>query len=569
MIFYYGMTNFHILSILLHKLVFRKNDKAVLYVSIFLQNNQPKLVENLRKSGLFEKVVIFQEHNWSRDKLIGKKKKEELNKIIDLVEKQLGDNLKDYNEINISADHDTLGIYLLNKKIEYNYFEDGCSILSNNQLLLNTIKNQNYNKYLFLKQIPIIGNGQNVINRYGNLKKQKKNYKNEKDIHFSVEELLQQLSTKDINKILRIFDVKKFEIKEKSKNLLLTWHYYNMNYMTLEDQKLFFSLLVDYFSDNDEKLVIKPHPSDTQGKYEEWFKDAIVLNRYMPSELLPCCFEGKFRKGITNWSTSVYSLSSILDEVVDFDTRIDTTFKSMDTYYTVVKILEDNKTKKKQKLTLYNINDLLLKRLLNYYFKNYEQFYKINIIETCNYDDDGIYIVSDKKNVDYNDKKVINIDSFASHLNADNILEIDGINKEYIGIYNFKISKSKYSKQLKYSNYNLNTNFVDKNKYVKNILKNSEKLVQINSEMKIEDIIEERKYNSLDDYNRFLSNNNNKLYDDNQRLSNDNQKLLKENKELSKNYSNTLNELYTVLNSKSWKLTNPIRKITVLLKGKK
>ena len=87
--------------------------------------------------------------------------------------------------------------------------------------------------------------------------------------------------------------------------------------------------------------------------------------------------------------------------------------------------------------------------------------------------------------------------------------------------------------------------------------------------MKIEDIIEERKYNSLDDYNRFLSNNNNKLYDDNQRLSNDNQKLLKENKELSKNYSNTLNELYTVLNSKSWKLTNPIRKITVLLKGKK
>ena len=52
----------------------------------------------------------------------------------------------------------------------------------------------------------------------------------------------------------------------------------------------------------------------------------------MPAELFPYCINNTFEKGITCWSTSIYSLESILKKTINFDIRIDKTYKDMENH---------------------------------------------------------------------------------------------------------------------------------------------------------------------------------------------------------------------------------------------
>ena len=65
--FYYAMTNYHILCCLLHKMCINKN-KGVLYISSFIRYNQPNIVENILKSGIFEEVYFYEELEYTKTK---------------------------------------------------------------------------------------------------------------------------------------------------------------------------------------------------------------------------------------------------------------------------------------------------------------------------------------------------------------------------------------------------------------------------------------------------------------------------------------------------------------------
>lgn len=334
MIFYYAVTNYHILNCILHRLKYNKDKKAILYVSKWHPEHLV-LIKNIKKTKFFDRVLVLDEVVFpSGNSKIGIKR---IKSDIEYINKEISDrnriDFDSYEEINVCGDHYGLSIYLNYNGINYNYFEDGCGILSNLDLLMNNIKKIDYSRYQILKYLDLPGSSKYVLKRFGDLNSQLPNYYNNKDIHFSVKEELEKIGKITLKKMISIFD-DSFVIDDfNDYDILLTFHYNNLGIMSLEEQRLFYSYLLDFFGHD--KIVIKPHPSDIQGKYQEWFPMLRFLPRKMPSEFLPLLVRNNFNNAITGWSTSVNGLKGKVKNIVIFDQQIDYKYKIMLKYYMI------------------------------------------------------------------------------------------------------------------------------------------------------------------------------------------------------------------------------------------
>ena len=517
--FYYAMTNYHVLCCLIHKLVINKN-KGTLYLSSFLQYNQPNIVNNIKESKIFEEVKFYDELEFKKTEKIMNKDEisNEIKRINNLVEKNIGKEIKAADNIYLCSDFYSIGVYVNNNNIKYSYFEDGCGILSRYYMPFKILEKENPNRAAIVKKQGAFGNNKNVINRFGSLKEQEEGYSNPKDIDFSVKDLLKKLSNSDINKILKIYEAKKINIKDKKAVLLLTMHYNEL--MNHDEQKNIYTSLIDYLSDENRKIVIKPHPADTIWDYDKIFKGSKVINRYMPAEIFPYCLNNKFEKGITCWSTSIYNLKDILKSIVNFDTRIDKTYKDFDKYYAVVEFLNTIKSEKKINIIFKEINEIQFEKLLEKYIKDYKKYFTFDENEI-----NSIYITNKKDNSLIN-KKVISLEY---DINSKNYIHIKRKTKEkeedvFISIYNIdNINKLSVKKDLKYSNKTIIINNINEEEH-KDILLNIVKKQNDNTEKKI------------------------KKYED---------KIAKLEKEIQEK-NKKLEGIYT---STSWKVTKPIRKM--------
>ena len=452
--FYYIMTNYQLLECILHRMCFNNSDnKKVLYLSSYLANNQPKLVESLRKSKIFDGVECYEETFFSHEH--GINIAQEIDRISNDVEQKYGKIINDADNLYIGQDFDALGVYLVHKKIKYSYFEDGCGTYTNEEVLCNIIKKENENRFEIIKKLKLIGKSKYAERVFCDFEHQKKEKIDAKCIDFSIKKILEEMKPKEIDTLLQVYGFNRKNQKRKgSKDLLLTWHYSNMKMLTLDEQYLFFSLLTDYFHDDNSTLYVKPHPSDIQPDYKKIFKNAVILEGLMPSELLPYCISDVFENAITNWSTSVFGLKNIIHNIINFDKRIDETYIDFDKYYAIVLLLDKIKSKEKVTLICENINEIQLLRLLDKYFSNYQNYYTFSDKENPNMD--TIYIVKERLKED--NKKVIEL---KETFNAPNYIQITkeykekGKNEEYIGIYNFERVYIEGEKDLKYSGYKI------------------------------------------------------------------------------------------------------------------
>ena len=394
---YYAMTNYQLLSCILHKIVYNQKNNARILLSSFLIYHSPDLVEKLRRSEFFSDVLVYDEVIFSHEKSV--EIQDEITRIRDNVGCKYGALINGSNNVYIGQDCDSLGVYLVSIGKEYYYFEDASGSYSKPEVLLAIIKKENPNRYAIIKKLGLIGKSRFVLSIYCDFENQSKSFDSSRCVDFSVKKILKTLDTKKMTRILNIYGCRRYDLRGKKKVLLLTWHYSNMGFMTVEEQRLFFTLLVDYFRDETEVLFIKPHPSDKQSNYKEWFDDAIVLERCMPSELLPFCVEGKFERGITNWSTSVLGLGEILDDVVNFDKDIDKTWRDFHKYFAISQYLNSIRRPYRQRIVLVDINIKQLKQLMKRYIKRFLWFYGF-----CKRG--GIYIV-DKYDEKYYNKRCI------------------------------------------------------------------------------------------------------------------------------------------------------------------
>ena len=528
--FYYAMTNYHLLCCILHKML-DNNNPARLYISSYLVDNQPTIIDNLKEANIFNEVYEFKEISFTHtDKLMNDKELNlELDRVCKEVEKVIGKELKESKNIYLCSDFYSIGFYLITNKIKYNYFEDGCGTISKRDLPFRIIEKENPNRAALVNKLNALGENEYVVNRYASLKNQIDNYYNELDIEFSVKEKLEELKDKDINKILKIYNVKKIKIEEKNKvNLLLTMHYNQI--VTENNQKRIYSNLLDYFTKKNEQIIVKPHPADTLKNYSKIFDNVKELNRYMPAELFPYCINKKFEKGITCWSTAIFGLKNIIKNIISFDTRIDTTYNDFDKYYAIISYLKEIKEDKIINIKTIDINEIQFINMLKYHFKDYKKYYNITEIE----DNNTIYIV-DKLNDSLNKKKVIVLNT---NYKTDGMLYLREIFNDNeiintIGINNLKEIELNINYEKNYSKSKLNIKYINKKDY----LDVMEHIIN-NSNIKVEELEKE-----LSEKNSIIRVRDESIYFLNKNIS---------------SLQETINNIYS---SKSWKLTKPIRVI--------
>lgn len=599
MVLYYAMTNYHILNCILHKLKYNKNKKAVLYLSEW-HSEHSKLIRQIKETGFFDKVLVFHEVLFPKTttELSKEKIKENIKKISNQIENNLHNKLSKFDEINICGDHYGFSVYINYKNIKYNYFEDGAGILSKKNILMNNIKKIDYSRYQILNYMNLPGESKNVIHRFGDLQSQLNNYQNKKDIDFSVKAELKKINKKDIEKIIHIFleNNQKIECFDNY-NILLTFHYNNLGIFDMEEQRQFYNFLIDYYN-NDYNIVIKPHPSDVQPNYKEWFPNFKVMPRNLPSELLPFFLKNKFHYAITGWSTSVNGLKDILDDTIKFEQDIDFKYMKFNQYYCIYQVIKNIFSE--YNIILINLN----KEYINNFSKSDNKYFNIDkkslndLKKEQNNDRKKLIIIDENTESPNNLLNIMNRlgeNDAIIYTDSDNT-DIDSIqNKDIISI---EIKKKIINKENYYYQNILDfecIHFITKSNKIKDeIIKFNTKKVLPLSNIQIE--LNNDKEIMINDYQLFLNNqikklqNENKnlksvvlekekkineqminykdLLNNNKMLNNDYNKINQENQCLKKEQSNDKliiqelqNEIKSILNSNSWKMTKWYRTI--------
>ena len=392
---YYAVTNYHLLCCILHAIKYHAKEDNILYLSCWHPDNEI-LIKQLKKTNVFSRVELFQEVAFpSGNKKISNKQMEiDIKKIIECIPKKFIEDVSKSTEINIAGDHYCVSVYLEKNKIIYNYLEEACGVLSDEERLMKIIRNIDYSRYQIMKKLKLPGNHSFIKTRYGDLNHQLDGYSNNKDVHFSVPDILGTLSKKQLKDIVKVFSEEEFEIP-KSSTLLLTFHYVNMNLLDLESQRYLYSILLDYFFKGN-KVVIKQHPSDVQPDYHKWFPRALILPRKMPSELLPFLSENKFTRALTSYSTSIFSLKSYCNDVVSFGMYIEKQFKLIHKYYFILNMLKEISNKEDYKIIGLGLDDSIVKNIL--------KEYDINNL--------NINLVSNISDINKEKKKIIVIDEY-------------------------------------------------------------------------------------------------------------------------------------------------------------
>ena len=247
MILYYGITTYHFLCFALHKLIYHKNDEAVLFIPERI-NDATILKRNFEKAGIFNEIFLYKEIFFSNKSFTEDILNDSIKKSILLVEKYPYD-FSSFSEINIAQDYFSLGIYLNIKKIKYNYFEDACGRLSTDDDLCEHIKIISKVRWHLIKKYRLLGNNKNVNNRYGDLSRQKEGYFNSKDVNFSVKKILNNMKYNDIINIAKLFCDKEISIDNNlNDTLLLSQHYINIGVLNYSEQEKLYKLVLDYFA---------------------------------------------------------------------------------------------------------------------------------------------------------------------------------------------------------------------------------------------------------------------------------------------------------------------------------
>lgn len=103
--FYYAMTNYHLLCCILHKML-DNNNPARLYISSYLADNQPTIIDNLKEANILNEVYEFREISFTlTDKLMNDKELNlELDRVCKEVEKVIGKELKESKNIYLCSD---------------------------------------------------------------------------------------------------------------------------------------------------------------------------------------------------------------------------------------------------------------------------------------------------------------------------------------------------------------------------------------------------------------------------------------------------------------------------------
>ena len=327
---YICSTYYHVLISVLKSLDNSENEIAV---TDYIPENS-KLIERLRKSGLFQKVHEFQNYG-PENKLEGLFWRRIFE---DIKFRKYGPKVEFLNYANIYLFMDDIcyAHYLKDHKIEYNVIEDGYNsfkmiekspfsyMVRKNCGIKNKIKNilfplnyrnsQYYQRCGLIKSIEVNEKQGIVLDIY-----------DERVIELPRKKLFDKINNENRNRILNVFlDDRTIESIEMCPvALILTYCFYTDGIMKSEHEQVeLYANVCSRYLQMGFRPVIKPHPRDCCN-YKS-IKGASVIDRYFPAELVKYLEE----KIEIDKYVSIYSSS-----VNNFDKRKVDYFSTIEEFY--------------------------------------------------------------------------------------------------------------------------------------------------------------------------------------------------------------------------------------------
>jgi len=150
-------------------------------------------------------------------------------------------------------------------------------------------------------------------------------------------------------------------------------------------------LLLDYFA-KDSQIVFKAHPKDVYFKYDDVIKNAFVIRRNLPSELLPFMFTKMLKRVITASSTSIGGVSMVAEESYSFSTDIEVNYAYLHVANAIARLIKEVEEKR----------NIIINLKEDSYLQNFMKLYKICQSEEISYEN-SIFIETDGVPKSYNE----------------------------------------------------------------------------------------------------------------------------------------------------------------------
>lgn len=223
---YYGLTNYHLLCSILHKMIYLPNEKAIFIAS---QGVLKDRINELKKANIFDEVYYIEDKE-IRDQKFNEQLSE--NSSVQEVENVSQDFAKEYSkmipfDINkidnfyIFADHGAFGLYLLIQKYKYVYLEDAKGLYSNWKNLDRILEVKDPGMRIVALHYGAYGKSNLILERYVDYSSQLENCDLSNCKDFEVNNLLDKLNDKNLNKIFKLFKMNRYFCKGNEKIALI------------------------------------------------------------------------------------------------------------------------------------------------------------------------------------------------------------------------------------------------------------------------------------------------------------------------------------------------------------
>lgn len=337
MVIYHTVTYYHILKSAVHKLRFHPDEDGAILVPIGLERKCSGLLNFTAQDAVFSNVCYYAWHNNPPGGDVELKAKE----IDAQLEEWFGkDYLSQFSEINICSAAYYFGIWAVEKKLHFHWFEEADGFLSQPHFIQDADRTNNPVRYKIAEELGnYTGDNPCVLSKVVKMSAQLPGFHDDLAVDFDVLREMKLLSKEQQQILLDFFDVPKELSFPHNSALMLTQHFSNMNMLTYEEQALIYQLTCDYYLEG-YHLFFKWHPTDITD-YPSFMEDVTMISGSFPAELLTLVIQEPLKVCGSIESSGTKNLAPICDRILLFKREyITDTFMQNHRYYFCLKLME-------------------------------------------------------------------------------------------------------------------------------------------------------------------------------------------------------------------------------------
>lgn len=294
-VLYHGISSYQLLEVILHRLLFHREEEATLLLPDFIRKKYPQW-EQLGRD-FFDQVRLFPYlsiPHGAEDRVV--KDTAAAFESLELPP------LEKFSKIYIAGAHFYFSLYVISRGQPFSFFEDAAGMLTRPEEAAGVLAAK-FPQHAALAQAKGLFSGANPLIREvfccwdaqtGPVKTRAVVW------DFSVERALRILPRRERNRLVRFFVA--HPLKTKADTILLTQQFSNLGLLGDEQQQnLYRELAKGPLAGR--RLLVKPHPDDPLD-YRQVFPGAEIVHQVFPAELLPYVFRGRKPKTVAAFGSA-------------------------------------------------------------------------------------------------------------------------------------------------------------------------------------------------------------------------------------------------------------------------